>query len=239
MAENIHLGSYETGIQADRIQTMVEDFTTLDIPWQYNDFRNLAPYTSIILYIPAYGYVELNPADLIGMTSLKVKVTLDGATGTGVVQIDRLLKVNVNFGVDVQVGSVGSNALGYVTGIISSGMGLLTKNYSSIASGMFNSFIAGQERQLGAVGSNNGVSSALAGPVSINDWYHVHLWLVTHNTTVEPASVAESIGRPLNKVIPLNTCTGYVQTVEASVKCDNANISDQINTLLEGGVYIE
>ena len=72
-----------------------------------------------------------------------------------------------------------------------------------------------------------------------SDWTKIYMVSICHNTTVEPSTVAVSIGRPLNAVRTLSSLSGYVQTEDASVSADNDEMSDQINTLLDGGVFLE
>ena len=61
-----------------------------------------------------------------------------------------------------------------------------------------------------------------------------------HGTTIEPSAMAEKYGRPLNKVVTLSTLSGYCQTTYASVEVNASNeIIDEINNLLNGGIYIE
>ena len=69
-APNIFLAGYDTGIKANRPSPRVIYTTSVAIPWQYEDFRNLAPYTTLLLFLPAYGFVELNPNDYIGKTQI-------------------------------------------------------------------------------------------------------------------------------------------------------------------------
>ena len=72
-----------------------------------------------------------------------------------------------------------------------------------------------------------------------DDWRNAYIVCIAHNTAVEPDSVAETMGRPCQKVRQINGLTGYVQTRNASVATGNSDITQQINNLLDGGVYIE
>ena len=93
------------------------------------------------------------------------------------------------------------------------------------------------QRNVGNVGNAGGLSPVLASIGS--DWRNVYMVSICHNTTVDPSTVAAAIGRPLNAVRTLSSLSGYVQTEDASVSADNDEMSDQINTLLDGGVFLE
>lgn len=90
----INLGPVDTGIAArlaDPSSSRHFDFGTWKITPQFNDFRDYAPYTSIELYIPLCGSVQLDPADVMGHT-IKVDALFDLQTGdlTARVLRDRL-----------------------------------------------------------------------------------------------------------------------------------------------------
>lgn len=90
----INLGPVDTGIAArlaDPSSSRHFEFGTWKITPQFNDFRDYAPYTSIELYIPLCGSVQLDPADVMGHT-IKVDALFDLQTGdlTARVLRDRL-----------------------------------------------------------------------------------------------------------------------------------------------------
>lgn len=93
-AGTINLGPVDTGITARLVQPDVSrhlNFGEWKITPQFNDFRDYAPYTSIELYIPLCGTVQLDPADVMGHT-VKVDALYDLQTGdlTARVLRDRL-----------------------------------------------------------------------------------------------------------------------------------------------------
>lgn len=93
-ADTINLGPVDTGITARLVDPSVSrhlNFGTWKITPQFSDFRDYAPYTSIELYIPLCGSVQLDPADVMGHT-VKVDAIYDLQTGdlTARVLRDRL-----------------------------------------------------------------------------------------------------------------------------------------------------
>lgn len=75
--------------QADVEAGYYKEFSPINIMPYFNDFRDYAPYTTISLYVPFCGTVDLDPALFIGHT-LIVRLFIDYLTGncTGVIMRD-------------------------------------------------------------------------------------------------------------------------------------------------------
>lgn len=68
----------------------------------------------------------------------------------------------------------------------------------------------------------------------------IETYLVENDSSVDPATLAATVGRPTQKVITLGANIGYVQTAAASVSF--AGYESEIrtmNAMLDGGVYYE
>ena len=235
-ATEIHLGSY-TG-PFGKIPTEGETYNCLvDIPWQYSDFRNSSLYTSLLLYLPCYGLVELNANDFIGKTQIHIKCTIDGITGIGVYHVGNVFKGNCTFATSYPIGTSHRNSLQQLDNAISLASSFATNNYLGVASSLINGIILDQKRTYGQVGTANG--GVLVKSSIIPDPSRVVCITITHKTNVEPSTFTSSLGRPCNQVISLSSLTGYVQTVNASVSIPNSIYATEVNNLLNGGVYIE
>lgn len=245
---NVLLGGYDTGIASHPPNPRVEYSTNVSIPWQYDDFRNLAPFTSLLLFLPGYGLVELNPNDFIGKTAITIKAVVDGLSGKTTYIVDNVYKATTTLGVSMNVGTVShgnllssslslaQSTLSSLTGLFStSPIGALSSSLNGIPQ-IVSSYISSQQRTLGSIGSNGATNDIYA---SIGSWADVICYTISHPTNVEPSVFTSTLGRPCNKVVSLSTLTGYVQTIGASVSTPNSNSSTVINQLLDGGVYIE
>lgn len=75
--------------QADVEAGYYKEFSPINIPSYFNDFRDYGPFTTMSLYIPFCGTVDLDPALFIGHT-LTVRLFIDYLTGncTGVIMRD-------------------------------------------------------------------------------------------------------------------------------------------------------
>lgn len=83
VGETIHLGPVDTTIPAAVLSPTWQhtiNFGEYEIPAYFGDFRDFEPYTSIELYIPLCGTVQLDPREYVGHT-VKVDGIFDLQTG--------------------------------------------------------------------------------------------------------------------------------------------------------------
>lgn len=233
----IRLGSYSTGISGFTPPTTIKMSADITIPRPFTDFRQLQPYCSYLLYLPGYGFTTLDNADIAGKSTLTIKLDIDGATGDATYTVDKIFKGSCNFGVSMSLGTVSSNIGGVWGNGLQRATSLITGNAVGAIGGLVNTALASHQRNLGNVGSTGALSSVFA--TIGDDWRNAYIVCIAHNTAVEPDSIADTMGRPCQKVRQINGLTGYVQTRNASVSTSNSDITQQINNLLDGGVYIE
>ena len=234
---DIRLGSYDTGINGRTPTQTIKMSADITIPRPFTDFRQLQPYCSYLLYLPGYGFTTLDNADIAGKSSLTIKLDIDGATGDATYTVDKIFKGSCNFGVSMSLGTVSSNIGGVWGNGLQRATSLITGNAVGAIGGLVNTALASRQRNLGNVGSTGALSSVFA--TIGDDWRNAYIVCIAHNTAVEPDSVLEIMGRPCQKVRRINGLTGYVQTRNASVSTGNSDITQQINNLLDGGIYVE
>lgn len=241
--DNIFLAGYDTGQVGARPDPYNVYEADISIPWQFNDFRNNPPYTSLLLEIPTIGTVELNASDYIGQSSIHLKAVCDNINGNVVVYVGQgQMKLTSNIATKIAIGTVKANALGVVgnsINAITNGVSALTGNGGlgdALTSG-FNAIISSVQRSVGVIGSNGSYISSVP---SVGEKGVARLISICHNTNVEPYTLANTIGRPLNQSRIINGLNGYCQTVDFEV---NGSMSDdlkeQINSAMNGGVFIE
>ena len=227
-------GGYNTGVTGHATDHNTSDSVSINIPWQYSDFRNRSQYTSLILYLPGYGSVNLNPDDFIGKTSINIDIAFDPYNGGLTYKIEDIAKFDCNVSVPIQVGtSSGISVSGLASNVVNTAVGASLGGSTALVGGIFNTVVSSKERNYGSVGSNSGSNS-------YDIEKQIVLTSICHNTNVEPSSMASNYGRPLNAVRSLSGLSGYVQCANASVNCNAPdNLKEQINSYLNGGVYIE
>lgn len=205
---------------------------TISIPWNFNsgDFRNRSQYSHLILYLGIYGAVDLNVDDFIGKTSISIKTILDSSTGDINFIVDNRMAFKSKIGHDVQLGTTTSGSLGNA----------LASTTAMVGSAMSGNVIGTAVSGFNVVTSAFGTTPSSIGSVGGNADEHIfRLVMISHDTSESPSDMANIYGRPLNQVKALSGLTGYVECTNASVNTTAPkNIKDEINTYLNGGVYI-
>lgn len=241
----IVLGDYGTGFEA---AYLYGGYTTergdVEIPWQYSDFRNLAPYTELYLELPYVGVVPLDPLDFVGESGVIIQTSVNVRNG----HIDyRVCSGSVNnvvanfsatCGGDLAIAaSQISNPRGVVDNVMQ-----MAKN--SIASPTV-ARLAGniktvtdiamdlQTHDISVIGSYSGGYCEV-----LNTSYRCIV--LTHPTNEEPSNMATLYGRPLMKVESLQNKTGYTETEGFKIDISSLDVfKDMINSLMDSGVYLE
>ena len=124
----VKIGALEltlTAYEADITNQNIVSFGTYKIDPYYNDFRDYAPYTSLDLYIPFCGNVELDPSVFIGHT-LQVYLFIDFPTGncTGVVMRDSMVYDTISGSCGVSIPLTAQNVGSYQNAIKSAEIAL-------------------------------------------------------------------------------------------------------------------
>lgn len=235
----------EVDVQPNATNTVIQPVEyELPLDWVYDDFRNTAGFTQMTLDIPGYGLINLNSTDFYKQTSIKVKEYVDYYTGSVTWEIYALpmnkliTRVSTNLKVALP--------LGQTQGYTQAGIGALASTaataalaisghpYAAVTSGAYGIANAFHPAPITAFGSISG--SFING----NATHKLVLRIKYFYNNDFPENFNSVCGGLVNKVLLLGECSGYTKTDSASVSAD-AYLSElnQINTMLNGGVYIE
>lgn len=245
----VWLGEFDTNITGFEIDwRSIVDFTTVNIPWTFSDWRRRAPYTELYFYCPYFGMVALPTEDIIGETGIYVEATIDVPTGATVFELSTVPgnhyigSYSANLGGQYAVGAAGVTPTVQGTAMI----GATVAGAAIIASGGSAAAMAaklGAAAISGAIGGNTPAVSCVSGGgggAAIGLRKRCYIFEVTHDTTVTPSSVSDTIGTPAMAQKTLGGLTGFVQTKCASVSAPFYDgILDECNSLLDGGAFIE
>lgn len=225
-------------------------YTSLPEVW-YNDFRDLSPYKNYLLFLPCIGYIDVPGVYMESRkgSNFLINYIIDCYTGTISYDIPGLGKFDGSIACNIPTAYSGINAINTigsgVSGISGAIGSLLSGNVggaiSNLAGGAFNTAIAANTKNCGMIGSMSGSrASLLIQPLDYgNNVLNIALYRSVLDG-VEPSTIADTLGRPYNKVIKLSECSGYVQTTKASVELASPkHIMDKVNNLLDSGIYIE
>lgn len=240
--ETIYLGQWISNTQGHAdFPRIIHDSATVSIPWQASDWRRNAPYHELYIYIPYIGMIPLPSSELIGVTNLTVNVSVDTYSGVTsfVVNADNgtvIGQYSTNIAAPYAIGASNIDMMSSGAELASSGMALIGNALMGNAAGVLG----------GSLGVTNAIKpfdasiSSNGGAAGMGLGNTVKCFTVFHDTTVSPASVSAIKGTPYNGVLNLQNITGYVQCMDASVSGSMTDTErEEINNLLNGGVYIE
>lgn len=227
-------GGYNTGASGTLVNRHDFATTSISIPWNFSsgDFRNRSQYTSLLLLLPCYGYLQLNTDNYLGDESITIDVFQDSATGTIAYKGKDFYCVG-NMGCNVQVSTTTQgNLTSGLSSFASAGLQTFTNPIGAIGS-LFNAVTSSMATNVGSVGSYGNT-------IAMDSTLNIEIVVISHDTNVDPSSMAANYGRPCNKVLSLSGLSGYVQTTNANViTWAPKQYKDEIDTLLNGGVYLE
>lgn len=206
---------------------------SITIPWNFRDFRNRSQFTSLILYLPGYGMIELNADDYNGKTSISISASLSNLSGDLIYFVGNTSVCKCNIATPIQIGNISSNGVSAISSAVASGLNYASGNeFGAIMSG-FNAVTSLMSRSVGSVGINGGFSSFAIEPKIV-------LYAISHDTNVEPDNLGLTAGRPLNEQVSLSSLYGYCQTVNANVSAPTSEENiNRINSNMNGGFFIE
>ena len=246
---NIKLGQFPTqkgGIEIDR--RAYADIVTIPIPWTFSDWRRRAPYTELYLYCPYFGFVSLPTENLIDETSITIEAVLGLPTGQAVFEVygtnsnHYIGTYSATLAGEYAVGVAGVNTTQSTTTML----GATAAGAAIVAAGGPAGAMAakvGAAALAGIIGGNTPSASTISGGgggASLGLRPDCYVIEITHDTTVLPSSVASVMGIPSMQVRTLSGINGFVQTLNASVSSNaHADVVNNINSLLDGGVFIE
>jgi len=223
----------------------------------HTDFRDNSSCTTWLMLLPYVGVVPLDANILYNVNRLQIATYAEIVTGNVMYIIDATFgsdtqnptpiatysgncnstapfsRASTNIGQGISsiasgLWGVGTLAAGAVTG----GAGLVIGG----AGAAINSLVQGTLSERVNTQTNGSLSSAIGRYVG----NEIILLKLKKKTQMNPADITATLGNPTAKCDTIGNYTGYVQTSGASVSA-NATYEElqQINSLLDGGVYIE
>ncbi len=206
------------------------------------DFLQLNPFTSYEAFVPPWGIIQLDSSDLVDADYIRVRITVDLRSGSGVLTLSALhgtrevilCRSITQVGIDCPLSRFvvpGTSTLSIVGGVASTLLSAATGNISGAISGLNNtigSAVSGNIPHLSVVGSQ-GSGAAIAGDPHI---------AVTHRY-LAPDDL-QGRGRPLCQVRQISTIPGYIMgdPDEISIPCTPSEMAT-IRAAISGGFYYE
>lgn len=241
-----------TGISAIKLADFApryEGNIVANIDWKYTDFRNSSPYTTMQVFFPGVGLIDVDVNALRDSTQISFDYSLDlitgdlaliieGVTGSDLKPIQSASgRLKVDFPVAQVQSALGlSNIVGATSGVVSAIGNFAVGN---VAGGISSVISAGSSLLGNRPVNSNGAFSSSAGfgysgvSVVITMYYK--------KTALEPSDVNDTQGRPFYQVAELSYMAGYTKCNNASIQISGATVDEieAINSFLNEGFFIE
>lgn len=260
-SQSLILGEYPcakaggTPITAKRIVNPVYSLTqTINIPWEYSDWRRKSPYTSIFIYLPFIGLISLSSDEIIGEDALDVKYSFNLTSGDISVEVSTttlakvLVTASTNIAMSMTFGS--ANVSGAkASQAIATGIGGLAFAAATAASGgslivaggaLFGGTFSATAGLIGAYGGDTHGGGGLTGGASCGLTDRIMVYTVSKILTDTQANLNPIMGKPVMGKHTINTYSGFVQTDGMCVIGAMTETEyEQINKACNKGIYYE
>ncbi len=254
-AKHICLGEFDTGVSAKTVKTRpATGFKSLNIPWFHTDWRR-SYCEEVYLYLPLVGMVQLSVDDITSASSIIVHYSATCSDGCVCYMIECDGEIIGTYGGNVsanqpiginQQASVGEIANAFIAGadkVISTGVNQSISPLSAGAAaggGLFQTVATGYEIANVQASTHVSCTGGIGGGAGSGLLLSVFCYVVNHETIIEPAAMAATMGRPVMKPMSLSGLTGYCQCANAHVAAPaQASELDALDSYLNSGFYIE
>lgn len=226
----------------------------ITIPWTYSDFRRTSPFSSINAWIPGYGFIELNAADLASLTALRFEFTADCSTGDIVCRVanndgsEYYQSISYNMGVQIPLSNftmdaqgVIQNTTGFLSNATNTALSAGALNIAGVVSGAFSMLSSGASTVLAANKREVSVKGTQGGRAVIAMGTDVTLFVFSIDTE-DPDSAAYIArwGRPVGLTHAISNHSGYIECIGAYCDMTGTAIEkERVNTYLNTGFYYE
>lgn len=225
----LKLGELEFNAVAQYVVNPTYTYTSeLPIKWKYSDFRRR--WEKISLFLPCVGLVDLPIEKLLSSDSVYVKITYDLYDG----------KINYIISRDYSIGD-SDGILGTYSGDSGAEIAIAqTRGKTDTPSLIFsalNSTVASF-----TTSQRSAVDYSTRGSIGGRSSYYAFkkMQLIVTSPSTQTNGIENVIGRAVMQKRNMSEMNGYVKTNNASIKANCSNLyRDRINTLLDGGIFIE
>ena len=202
-------------------------------------YLNLPPFSRYTLEAGPWGFIPVDPFNLLDTTSLSCVYKVDLITGSGRFNIKFRDKLIYEHGVTAQIGvpiQMGQNLINQ--GALTGAAGSMTNLFQSALTGdVAGALVNG----LSAIGDAAKLTQSVPSTIGSNGTlsFNNNFGLMADFLDIADEDIS-SRGRPLCKAVQLSSLSGYVQCVDADpeIAC-TIEENNTIRSYLNGGFYYE
>lgn len=264
-SSEIYVGDEGTGVMAGALGGIGNALVLpkiINIPWNYTDFRDMPPYSSMELSLPGYGVVSIDQSKLKGQTQMIVYTAYgfrSGVISYVAVCGDWVGVYNATVGVNLATGqtatpSVTQSISGVIGGAVAGGVGIASMiasggvtipavagvlgGITAIGTGVTNAFM--EESHGSGSNGGDGIASILTSSDVSSKAKDIILTLRSKVLSMHPSGFNTIEGRPLFATRKLGDLSGYIKCSGASIPCRQfASVQEEVNKYVNQGFYLE
>lgn len=224
----VKLGELEFDAVAQYVTNPTFTYTSeLPIKWKYADFRRR--WEKISLFLPCVGLVDLPIEKLLSNSSIYIKVTYDLFDG----KINYIISREYSLGDSDGIIATYSGDSGAEIAIAQ------TRGKTDKQSLIFSAL----NETVGIFGTSKGaVEYSTRGSIAGRSSFYAFkkIQLIVTSPSTQTNGIENVIGRAVMQKRNMSEMSGYVKTNNASINANCSNLyRDRLNTLLDGGIFIE
>lgn len=259
--EDIVLGNYPakrsngTSIRGGRVVPIETDNCNVSIPWIYSDWRRSEPYTTIKMFLPLVGNINISSELAKNDSSLDVTYAFNNTSGDVNIKVvghssGIIFNTSTASGASaLHIGASNTN-VGKITSSVGAGVAALGAGVATLltggaalpaALGIGGGLAAAAGGTLSGLGGTTEGGGGLGGSSAIALGTSITCQCITRELSDQPANFSIRMGKPLFKNTKIENYSGYVQTEGFQFASARASSSekDTINQLLDSGIYVE
>lgn len=220
--------------------------TSIPIPWQFSDWRNVA-CTEIQLYVPLIGNISIPASAVKGHSTLQLYFSLNVYSGLFSVRIKCGTETTLGtFGADcrmpIMVGDSNVNT-GAVLNTIAAGAAAIATGGATAVAALGSAVASGFESLVPINTTVGGIGGGAGNSLGSS----IQCTTICHGTSQEPSVLLPVIGTPTYQLKTLSSVSGYCQTSQANMNMTAVTGEgfptegevEEVDRLLDAGIYLE
>ena len=244
--QSIQIGNVDIGVNALAVTktTVKISIGSIKITEKYGSFLDYAPYTSIQLFLPYSGFVEMDTTQIMN-TMLKVELVVDLITGACkyIIYADGICisEVDGNMGIDIPMTSTNRAQTDLavlqntVNGAMNAGVALLSKNPIGAIGSVVNTALDGAQASYSSSRSGNASSAC-------SSYSQRNIFVIINRPNYSSVkSFGHTRGYVCNRTLKIGDLKGFTlvdNNIDLTSISATKNELDELRNLLASGVYV-